>query len=88
MNAKISDLIKLDSTFIVCITLVFLSSILGMGYYFVTDRVLMAGNIDNAIAKGIDPLSVRCSYAKSEDMICVAFAASAQSHNVAASAKK
>ena len=88
MNAKISDLIKLDSTFIVCITLVFLSSILGMGYYFVTDRVLMAGNIDNAIAKGIDPLSVRCSYAKSDDLICVAFAASAQSHNVASTAKK
>jgi hypothetical protein len=48
----------------------------------------MAGNIDGAIAKGIDPLSVRCSYAKSDDLICVAFAASAQSHNVASSAKK
>ena len=88
MNAKVSDLIKLDSTFIVCLTLVVLAAIGSMGYYYITDRQLMAGNIDNAIAKGIDPLSVRCSYAKSDDLICVAFAASAQSHNVASSAKK
>ena len=88
MNTKVSDLIKIDSTFIVCITLILLASVAGMGYYFVTDRTLMAGNIDSAIAKGIDPLSVRCSYAKSDDLICVAFAASAQSHNVASSAKK
>ena len=88
MNAKVSDLIKLDATFIVCLTLVLLASIAGMGYYFVTDRTLMAGNIDGAIAKGIDPLSVRCSYAKSDDLICVAFAASAQSHNVASTAKR
>jgi hypothetical protein len=48
----------------------------------------MAQNIDNAIAKGIDPLSVRCSYAKSDDIICVAFAASAQSHNTGTTVKK
>jgi hypothetical protein len=88
MNTKVSDLIKIDSTFIVCVTLILLASVAGMGYYFVTDRTLMSKNIDSAIAKGIDPLSVRCSYAKSDDLICVAFAASAQSHNVAASAKK
>ena len=88
MNAKVSDLIKLDCTFIVCLTLILLASIGGLGYYFVTDRTLMAGNSDAAIAKGIDPLSVRCSYAKSDDLICVAFAASAQSHNVASTAKK
>jgi hypothetical protein len=88
MNAKVSDLIKLDSTFIVCLTLVVLAAIGSMGYYYITDRQLMAGNIDNAIAKGIDPLSVRCSYAKSDDLICVAFAASAQSHNVASPVKR
>ena len=69
-------------------TLILLATVAGMGYYFVTDRTLMSRNIDSAIAKGIDPLSVRCSYAKSDDLICVAFAASAQSHNVASSAKK
>ena len=88
MNAKVSDLIKLDSTFVICLTLILLTTVGSMSYYFIKDRTLMAGNIDGAIAKGIDPLSVRCSYAKSDDLICVAFAASAQSHNVASAAKK
>ena len=66
---------------IVSLTLVLLAAIFGLGYYNISDRTLMAQNIDNAIAKGIDPLSVRCSYAKSDDIICVAFASSAQSHN-------
>ena len=66
---------------IVSLTLVLLAAIFGLGYYNISDRSLMAQNIDNAIAKGIDPLSVRCSYAKSDDIICVAFASSAQSHN-------
>jgi hypothetical protein len=88
MNPKNIDLFKIDSTFIICLTLVLLASVIGLGYYYVTDRTLMAKNIDSAIAKGIDPLSVRCSYAKSDDLICVAFASSAQSHNVATIAKK
>ena len=66
---------------IVSLTLVLLAAIFGLGYYNISDRSLMAQNIDNAIAKGIDPLSVRCSYAKSDDIICVAFASSAQFHN-------
>ena len=66
---------------IVSLTLVLLAAIFGLGYYNISDRTLMAQNINNAIAKGIDPLSVRCSYAKSDDIICVAFASSAQSHN-------
>jgi hypothetical protein len=88
MNTKNIDLFKIDSTFIICLTLVLLASVIGLGYYYVTDRTLMAKNIDSAIVKGIDPLSVRCSYAKSDDLICVAFASSAQSHNVATIAKK
>lgn len=79
---NVSDLIpKIDSTVVICITLIFLSAIAGLGYYGVNDRKLMAENINTAITKGIDPLSVRCSYAKSDDIICVAFASSAQSHN-------
>lgn len=66
---------------IVSITIVLLAAIFGFAYYNISDRSLMAQNIDNAIAKGIDPLSVRCSYAKSDDIICVSFASSAQPHN-------
>jgi hypothetical protein len=83
MSTKVSDLIKLDSTFIVCITLILLAAIAGMAYYYVTDRTLMASNIENAIAKGIDPITVRCSYAKSDDIICIA-----SSHNAIPSGKK
>jgi len=78
------ELFKTDQTFSVCITLIVLTAIASMCYYGINDRKLMAENINNAITKGIDPLSVRCSYAKSDDIICVAFASSAQSHNTGA----
>ena len=78
---KLPTKIEYPTPVVVSLTLVLLAAIFGLGYYNISDRSLMAQNIDNAIAKGIDPLSVRCSYAKSDDIICVAFAASAQSHN-------
>jgi len=78
---KLPTKIEYPTPVVVSLTLVLLATIFGLGYYNISDRSLMAQNIDNAIAKGIDPLSVRCSYAKSDDIICVAFASSAQSHN-------
>jgi hypothetical protein len=78
---KLPVKIEYPTPAIVSLTLVLLATIFGLGYYNISDRTLMAQNINNAIAKGIDPLSVRCSYAKSDDIICVAFASSAQSHN-------
>ena len=64
----------------ICGTIICLSFILGFVYQSINDRTLMAKNIENAIAKGIDPLTVRCSYAKSDDIICIAYAASDSSH--------
>lgn len=60
----------------ICGGIIALSAIIGASIYFINDRRLMAQNIDTAIAKGFDPLSVRCSYAQSLDTICVAYAAS------------
>ena len=57
------------------ISIVILASIIGISIYHISDRNLMAKNIDNAIAKGINPLSVRCSYVRGDDPICIAFAA-------------
>ena len=57
------------------ITLVLLSIVTAICIYGLNDRKLMAANIENAISKGIDPLTVRCSYAKSDDIICIAHAA-------------
>jgi hypothetical protein len=63
---------------IISMTLVVLSAILGLSVYHINDRNLMAKNIDNAIAKGINPMSVRCSYVRGDDPICIAFAAKAE----------
>jgi hypothetical protein len=77
------DLKKGDNTVALCITSVILTALIAIGWYNIHDRSLMAENINRAVEKGIDPLSVRCSYVQSQDIICIAFAASAQSHNVA-----
>lgn len=63
-------------------TLVVLSLIGALTHYNVEERKLMASNIDTAVQKGIDPLSVRCSYAKSDDIVCVTFASNSQRINV------
>ena len=81
---KINDF----TTLIVCVVIVALAAIVGIVWFNIHERSLMAENMNAAIAKGIDPLSVRCSYVQSHDLICVAFAASAQSHNVASQVKK
>jgi len=70
-------------TITLCIASIVLTFIIAMTWYHINDRGLMADNINKAVEKGIDPLSVRCSYVSSQDIICIAFAASAQSHNVA-----
>lgn len=67
------DFIKIDSVLIVCVTLIALAAILSYAHYQINDRNLMAGNIANAISSGVNPLSVRCSYAKSDDAVCVAY---------------
>ena len=47
---------------IVSIAVVIISIVIGTTYYNVNDRKLMSANIDSAIAKGIDPISVRCLF--------------------------
>lgn len=51
-----------------------MSGILSLNYYHIEDRKLMSKNIEDAIEKGIDPLSVRCAYASEIDAVCVAYA--------------
>lgn len=57
------------------ITLILLSVVVAVSVYAMNDRKLMAANIESAIAKGIDPLTVRCSYARDYDTICITHAA-------------
>lgn len=49
--------------------------------YKVTESNLMSKNIQDAMAKGIDPLSVRCTYAADTDNICLAYALRQREHN-------
>lgn len=70
MNSKQPTII----TGILAITIVVLSVVFSYVWFISNDRQLMANNIDNAIAKGIDPMMVRCAYAPSTDNICVAYA--------------
>ena len=65
-----------DNTLAICGTIIAIVGAIGISTYHINDRMLMAKNIDNAIAKGIDPVAVRCAYAKENDVVCVAFAAS------------
>ena len=63
-------------TFIISGTIIVVSAILSIGIYNINDRTLMSKNIDSAITKGMDPISVRCSFVTNTDTICIAYAAS------------
>ena len=73
MSEKTAD--KNLITIIVSVAIVAISAIISIAYYNINDRILMSKNIDAAIAKGMDPTSVRCSFAHSMDTVCVAYAA-------------
>jgi pyruvate/oxaloacetate carboxyltransferase len=61
-------------TIIVCITIAACSIIVGGFLYNINDRNNMAKNIDAAIQKGVDPISVKCSYESSPTSTCIAYA--------------
>ena len=73
-----SEVFKDFKTLVIGITIVIVSVVIGATYYNVNDRILMSRNIDSAIAKGLDPISVRCSFVTNTDTVCVAYAASSK----------
>jgi hypothetical protein len=73
-----SELLKDVKTLVIGISTVIVSVVVGTTYYNVNDRILMSKNIDSAIAKGLDPISVRCSFVTNTDTVCVAYAASSK----------
>lgn len=73
-----SEVFKDFKTLVIAIATVIVSVVIGATYYNVNDRILMSRNIDSAIAKGLDPISVRCSFVTNTDTICVAYAASSK----------
>jgi hypothetical protein len=55
--------------------------ILAFWNYKINENTLMSKNINEAMTKGIDPLSVRCTYAADTDNICLAYALRGRDHN-------
>jgi hypothetical protein len=67
-----------DNLFLICITTMIVVFILSITTYYINQNVLMSANIEKAVAKGVDPLSVRCAYATSQDILCITHASSAK----------
>lgn len=78
MNSKSN---QINYAYSIGATIVTLALILSVAHYNIEERKLMASNIEAAVQKGVDPLSVRCSYAKSDDIVCVTFASNSQRIN-------
>lgn len=55
-------------------TIVICTTIVGLIVYNINDRNNMAKNIEAAIAKGVDPLSVKCAYDTNPSPTCIAYA--------------
>ena len=73
-----SEFLKDIKTLVIALATVIVSVVIGITYYNVNDRILMSRNIDSAITKGLDPISVRCSFVTNTDTVCVAYAASSK----------
>lgn len=61
-------------TVIVCITIAVCSIVVGTFLSNINDRNNMAKNIEAAIQKGVDPISVKCSYETNPTSTCIAYA--------------
>jgi hypothetical protein len=56
-----------------CVAIVCIAIIVSYAIYAMKENELMAQNIESAIAKGIDPISVRCSYVVGTDNVCISY---------------
>jgi len=62
-------------TICISVVIVLSTAIIGGIVYNTNDRSNMARNIEAAIAKGVDPLSVKCAYETGANPICITYAA-------------
>lgn len=65
---------KENTQFLMCFTGIFICLVLCFTGYTINDRILMSKNIEQAISKGVDPLSVKCAYTTNPDAICITYA--------------
>lgn len=80
-NEKVTKLTETKSssntiatTGMVCVMILALAGIISISFNYINDRNNMAKNIEAAIAKGIDPLAVKCAYETNPTATCVSYA--------------
>ena len=73
-ETKESNMNKDLITICVSVIIVVCTAIIGAVIFNINDRNNMAKNIEAAIAKGVDPLSVKCAYETSTNPICITYA--------------
>ena len=75
---EVKELFNMNKDLItICISVVIImcTAIVGAIVYNTNDRNNMAKNIDAAISRGVDPLSVKCAYETNSNPICITYAA-------------
>ena len=76
-STETKELSKVNKDLITICTstvIVFCTAIIGTALYSLNDRNNMAKNIEAAIAKGVDPISVKCAYETNPNSTCIAYA--------------
>lgn len=61
-------------TFAICAMITMMALIVSISLNLLNDKNNMAKNIDAAIAKGVDPISVKCAYEMTPSSTCIAYA--------------
>jgi ABC-type phosphate/phosphonate transport system permease subunit len=61
-------------TIVICIMIMCMTGIISVSLNYINDRNNMAKNIEAAINKGVDPLSVKCAYETNPTATCISYA--------------
>lgn len=61
-------------TIVICIMIMCMTGIISVSLNYINDRNNMARNIEAAINKGVDPLSVKCAYETNPTATCISYA--------------
>lgn len=65
-----------ENTFIISLAVVAATAILSTTGYMINEQNLLSKNISEAVAKGMDPMTVRCAYTYPQDAMCASYIAS------------
>jgi len=61
-------------TYIICVCIVVCSVVAGVTINSLNERNNFAKNMESAISKGVDTLSIKCSYEQTPTATCITYA--------------